>query len=397
MEDKIKSGSTTVDIFNRPSSNSSVSDEAINLDDIITKLTRDHIELLKLDTEESYKTLDKIISKIIRQKNLDKSSEDIIAILKSHIFGYGILDKYVNDKSINNIYINKYNDIWIERGRERTEIEESFESNEALESFTRILQSNLGAELNRDKSIATLDDRARNFRIACAIEPSTQDGPKLTIRTHHNTDSNLNLEKLISTGMLSEIDASFLISEIDNGKNIIFIGKGNAGKTTMLRALLNETNIYRRIMVIEESGELRLTRKNTQAYLVKRNDRGKTIGVSELVEHGLISSIDCYVFSEVRGEEALTFCDTAFSGHQFLTTLHGRYAAEVEERLLINMKKSGTDIPSDILLKMIRKSIDYVVYVENLKLKTISRIDGSEISTIDGAKVSLSTDLKKVN
>jgi Flp pilus assembly CpaF family ATPase len=203
------------------------------------------------------------------------------------------------------------------------------------------------------------------------------------IRKHQNVDENLNLKKLLEYEMLTEMEASFLISEIENGKNVIFSGKGNSGKTTLLRALVNQLSREKRVQVMEESAELKLVKANVIAYLVRRGSRGKTIGMDELINLGLVSSVDIFIFGETRGEEALALYDASFSGHQVLTTLHTSDPNEVPERLLINMKKSGTDIPSEILMSMLQKSIDYIVQMKNLKVESISRVSKDGISIIN--------------
>lgn len=383
-------GSTSVDLFENENKVISSSDKAadlrnhkVNVDLIIEILTKEETDLLKNDDEKSKELLDNKIKKIIRQLKLDQSSEDIISKLKAHIFGYGILEPYIKDETINNIYVNRHDDIWIQKGLKLYEVEESFENEEEVFNFIKIMQSNLGGELNRDKATATLDDPLRNLRIICVIEPIAQNGSVIMIRKHQNIDENLNLKKLLEYEMLSKMEASFLISELEDGKNIIFSGKGNSGKTTLLRALVNHLSREKRVQVMEESAELKLLKANVIAYLVRRGSRGKTIGMAELIELGLKSSIDLFIFGETRGEEALALYDAAFSGHQVLTTLHTSDPSEVPERLLINMKKSGTNIPSEILMSMVQKSIDYIVQMKDLKVESISKVSKDGISIIN--------------
>lgn len=346
----------------------------INIEPIIKELTDNHMELLKLDTDKAHELMEKQIEKIIRSKGMDKSSKEILEKIKSHIFGYGILEKYIKDPEVNNVYINRHDDIWIQKGLYRMKVDECFESPEDVRTYVLIMASNLSGEINRDKPIVTLNDEKRNLRIICAIEPAVQNCPTVVIRKHQDINEKLSLDKLIENEMISQGAADFLIDMIDRGKNIIFCGIGGSGKTTLLRALMNRTSDKKRAMVIEESSELQIMKRNTLAYKIKRNERGNTIGLGDYIEYGLKSSVELFIFGETRGEEAMALYDAAFSGHQVLTTLHTNDSKEVPERLLINMKKSGTDISSDILLSMVTKSIDYIVQMKDLKVESISQV-----------------------
>lgn len=384
-------GKTTVDVFESKEKDitkkeADLKNIKVDVEEIIKILTSEEPNLLKNDDEKSIKLLEIKIKKIIRRLKLDQSSEEVMEILKAHIFGYGMLQPYIDDESVTNISVSRYDDIWIQRGIEKEKLDISFEDEEDMLKFIRIIKSGFNGELNRDNAIATFDDPHRNLRISCAVEPIAQNGSTLVIRKHQKVNENLNLDMLIKGGMLSEIEASFLVSEISNGKNVIFSGKGNSGKTTILRAVLNKLPAELSIQVMEESRELKLTKSNVFAYEVRRNTRGKTIGLGELIEFGLRNSIDMYVFGESRGEEAMTLCDSGYSGHQILTSLHAPGPREVTDRFLINMKKSGTDIPTDVLKSMIHTVIDYVVHMKDLKLESIFSVSEKGVEEVDISK-----------
>lgn len=375
---------TVVDLFNKDNINDTKEkDRKEQIQEIIKSLTKEHMNLLKKDDKESSDKLEKIIDREIRQRGLDKSSAVIIERIKSHIFGYGILEKYIRDPEVNNIFVNDPKDIWIQKGLERTQIDETFEDTQELLSYVKIIESNLSGVINRDNATATFYDMNRNLRIIAAIEPIAQNSPVLFIRTHQDVDNKLSLESLIEAGCVTEEQAEFLVKEIQEGKNVVFAGIGSSGKTTMMRALVNKLSNAKRVQVMEESPELQLSKKNVVAYLVRRNERGKAIGLGDLIEIGLKSSIDLFIFGETRGEEAMALYDAAFSGHQVLTTLHTSSSDEVPERLLINMKKSGTDIPSEILLSMVYKALDYLVQMKDFKIQEISRVSKDGIKPID--------------
>ncbi len=363
---------TTVDIMsNNKQSIPKESDADIFslVSEIVNLLSTEGIALMELDVE----SLERNIERACRKLG-ENPSKELLNLVIAHSVGYGILDKFVTDPSINNVYVNRCDDVWIQSGLNRVKTEVSFSSNDNLQAFIRILQSKLGGEINHDKARETFFDSERNLRIVCVIEPVALDGPTIVIRIHRG-NANYRLNDLIAFGMLTQNQSNFILEKMKKGANLIFSGIGGAGKTTLMRALLEELELERRIMTMEEEAELQLKKSNVLAYLVKRNERGQVVGMKEFIDLGIKSSIDSFVFGENRGEEALALIMAAYSGHQVISTLHTKAIEDVPERLAINMKMSGTDIPIDVLLAMIGRSVDLIVQMEKFKVVDIGVVE----------------------
>lgn len=362
---------TTVDLMvrDKPSNEAKKSMDLFSLvNEIVNVLSSEGVALMNLDNE----TLERHVERVARKLGEDPVA-NLLNLVKAHTVGYGILDKFVTDPTINNVFLNRYDDIWIQSGLKRTKTNVSFNSTENVEAFIRILQSKLGGEINHDKARETFFDPERNLRIVCVIEPVALSGPTIVIRIHRGND-NYTIFDLISLGMLTREQANFILEKIKSGANTVFTGIGGAGKTTLMRAMLEAMPQETRIMTMEEEAELQLKKSNVLAYLVKRNARGQIVGMKEFIDLGIKSSIDSFVFGENRGEEALALIMAAFSGHQVISTLHTKSIKDVPERLAINMKMSGTDIQMDTLLSMIGKSVDLIIQMEQFKVVDIGTV-----------------------
>lgn len=344
---------------------------------IVTALSQAHIIATNLSREE----LENQVARTALNLGY-KMTSALTNLVLAHSVGYGILDEFVINKDVNNVFVNRHNDIWIQKGLKRFKTDLDFGSNENLQSFVRILQSKLGGEINADKARNTFFDPERNLRIVCVIEPVALNGPSLVIRIHRG-DSNFTLEQLIEMGTLTDAEAEFILNNLRRNKNVVFTGIGAAGKTTTMRSALEALEPERRIMTMEEEPELQLKKSNVLAYRVKRNERGQVVGTHEMIELGIKSSIDTFVFGENRGEEAFVLISAAFSGHQIVLTLHTNKIEDVPERLAINMLMSGTKVDFNILLKMIYKSIDVIVLMDRFKVKQIGEVKEGEIHPVN--------------
>lgn len=340
------------------------------IEDLITRLSSDGAAL-NLEGNQ----LQQRVEMIAREVGI-QVTETLLKSIKEHILGYGILEPCLSAEGVNNVYVNRFDDIWIQKGLKRTKTDISFGSVENLRSYIRILKSQLGGEINHDKAEATFFDKKRNLRIVCVIEPVALYSPTIVIRIHRSV-KNFSLAELIELETLSDDQASLLVSALKANKNIIFSGIGGSGKSTLMRSILEEAEEERRIMTIEEEAELQLKKANVVAYNLKKNERGKVIGMAKLIELGLKKGIDTYVLGENRGEEALSIIDAGTSGHQFLTTIHAKNRKDVPKRLVINMKKSGTDIDVSTLSEMITDTVDVIVQMKAFKVEEIWMKEGA--------------------
>lgn len=346
------------------------------VDAIVTSLSNNGIVLTDLSKEDLHVQVERAARKL--GYNM---TDDLTNLVRAHAVGYGILDQFVTNPENNNVFVNKHNDIWIQKGHKRMKVDADFGSVDNLQSFIRILQAKLGGEINADNARATFYDSERNLRIVCVIEPVALNGPSIVIRIHRG-DNNFTVNDLVELNTLSKEQAMYLIMQLKLNRNVYITGIGASGKTTVMRALLDSLEPERRIMTMEEDAELHLKKSNVLAYLVKRNERGQVVGMREFLDVGIKSSIDTFVFGENSGEEAFVLISAGYSGHQIVSTLHTKTLEDVPERLAINMLMSGTKVDFNILVKMVLKTVDVIVLMDKFKIKEIGEVKDGEISPV---------------
>lgn len=356
----------------------------------VFKSTYEVIERIALETIKEHKdliseitlsrapktALEPAIIKIMNRRNykvVDISRKDLVKDVMDHILGYGLLQLYLDREDCSGIFGNGPDNIWAKIGNQVIKTDINFGTVENMKSYIRTtIQANLKGELNEDKALAKLEDPINKLRIICAIEPIAHISPTFVIRKHKGEA--FTIRDLIDMGMLTEELADDLIRYGRAGANIIFCGRGGSGKTTIMRALLEEMFSELRILAMEENAELYLKHPNAIQFLVKRNSRGEVYGIEELSDMGLLMTIDMYVFGEIRGAEAMSFYNGAFAGNICWSTGHSGSARKILRKMMINMKMSGTNLSDEILMDMLYESVNIIVFMDRFTVSEVVEV-----------------------
>ncbi|MBU5676902.1 Flp pilus assembly complex ATPase component TadA [Alkaliphilus sp. MSJ-5] len=354
----------------------SIYDVISRIADEVVKNHKDIIADITL-SKSPKSVLEKLVLKIIANRNYkvaEVNRPDLVKEVIDHILGYGIIQKYIDLPDFNNAYINGPDNVWVKCGNKMERVDVSFGSNENLLSYIQTtIQANLKGEINENKALVKFEDKENKLRIICGISPVTTLSPTIVFRKHR--DDAYSLKELVDIGMLTEEQAEDLVRYAQAGANIMFVGKGGAGKTTLMRAVLEELNKETRILVMEEHPELFLKHPNAIHTLVKRNEHGQIYGIREISDMGLLMSIDAYVYGEIREGEAMTFFNGAFAGNQTFNTAHAGSAKKALRKMMINMKMSGTNLSDEVLLDILYESVNIIVYLDSFTVAEMAEIN----------------------
>jgi len=383
--------STSVDILNRKSNRNIVHkgfNDAVEMSlyEIVEKVTehlfKSHTELLnkvslgKIPERELVIAIEKEIGMNgFKMKNM--SGSELAKEIKKHLLGYGPLDEYIMNEECSNIFLNGPSDVWVQIGRERIRTNLTFGNNDNLNSYIRTIQNALGGSLNSNDALVKFVDEKNRLRIICAIDPISHLNSTVVIRKHRQ--SSFTMHDLLVMGMFNEEIMDLLKRISDRGDvSIMFVGRGGAGKTTLMRAMIElfdfSNGFQKRLLVMEEHPELFLNRPNTQQFLTKR-EKGRSYTIEHFTDYGNLMSIDAYIFGEIRGAEALPFFDGAFAGNITWNTSHSLSADLAIPKMALNMKKAGVDIDISILERQLYESVDLVIHLDLFCINEIAEVD----------------------
>ena len=266
------------------------------------------------------------------------------------------------DESVSEIMGNPDATWWYERdGIVSPETSVQFDSRR-LRTGLEVIANNLGKRLDEDNPLlhAQLPDGSR---IAAVIPPVVRPAPALTIRKF--TSRRYTVDDLIARGTLTQSLADYLSDQIRNGKTILISGGTGTGKTTLLNILAQAIPEQERIVVIEDTAELRIQKPNVLAVECQTDTFKARISFDDLLKSALRWRPDRIILGEVRGTEARTLLDSFNTGHGgSLATIHANSAAKALHRFANLVMRSHAQTTFTDTEAEIGEAVDCVVHIE---------------------------------
>ena len=266
------------------------------------------------------------------------------------------------DESVSEIMGNPDATWWFERdGIIRRDGTIQFDAGR-LRTGLEVIANQLGKRLDEDNPLlhAQLPDGSR---LAAVIPPVVRPAPALTIRKF--TSRRFTVDDLIARGTMTPALADYLSEQISNGKTLLISGGTGTGKTTLLNILAQAIPEDERIVVIEDTSELRIQKPNVLAVECQTDTFKARISFDDLLKSALRWRPDRIILGEVRGIEARTLLDSFNTGHSgSLATIHANSAEKALHRfanLVIRShpQASFTDTEAEIA-----EAVDFVVHIE---------------------------------
>jgi pilus assembly protein CpaF len=331
--------------------------------------------------------VDKLIKEII--KNMEgKLPEDVDRVqlatdVLNEAVGLGPLEELLAQEDITEIMVNKFDEIYIEKGGKLTKSNVVFSSDDAVMSAIERIVSPLGRRI--DESSPLVDARLKDgSRVNAIIPPLALRGPCLTIRKF--SKKKLTDEDMINFGAINENMVKFLKMAVVHRKNIVISGGTGSGKTTLLNVLSNFIPETERIVTVEDAAEIKLGQPHIVSLEARPpNMEGKgAIPIRELVKNCLRMRPDRIVVGECRGGEALDMLQAMNTGHDgSLTTAHANTPRDLIARLEVMVMMSGMELPSKAIRDQVASAVDIVVQQTRFsdgsrKVVNITEITGTE-------------------
>ena len=356
-------------------------------------LTR--IDLEKLDflqDPRSRQSLLAMIHQLLGEQNTplsvverDRMAREVL----DELFGLGPLEPLLQDPTVNDILVNTYNMVYVERAGvlERTTV--AFKDNAHLMHIIDKIVSAVGRRI--DESSPMVDARlADGSRVNVIIPPLAVDGPLLSIRRFGNTP--LTEDDLIANRALTPQMLDVLKSAVRARLNIIVSGGTGAGKTTFLNVLSGFISDRERIVTIEDSAELRLK----QVHVVRLecrppNVEGKgAIRQRELVINALRMRPDRIVLGEVRGEEALDMLQAMNTGHDgSVTTVHANSPRDALSRIETMSLMGDIMLPDKAIRAQIAAAVNIIIQISRMSDGSRRVTHVTEVTGTSGDVISL--------
>jgi type IV secretion system protein VirB11 len=301
---------------------------------------------------------------------------------------------WLQQPDVTDILINAPGEVWVEtlHGPATRQLAPDL-TDTALRRLAAQIAAGAHQGLNREHPLlsATLPDGAR---VQIVAPPATRGAMAIAIRKHVVTDLGLDdyaasgafaTARGVSLAQRSDDDRKlterlrvgdmpgFLRMAVRLRKNIIVSGGTSTGKTTFLNALVKEIPLTERLIMIEDTPEIRLEHPNAVGLVAVRGSLGEAkVNVEDLLQASLRMRPDRILLGELRGPEAYSFLRAVNSGHPgSITTVHADSPRAAVDQIALMVIQAGANLSRSEIVAYVDGVVDVAVQ--------LSRRDGKRV------------------
>ena len=286
------------------------------------------------------------------------------------LFGLGALQRLLDDPSIENIDANGHADVWVTRADgSKHRAPPIADSDDELIDTLRMTAARVGLTERRfDNGSPSLNlqlpDGSRLFAVMAVTSR-----PCVAIRRHRFPK--VFLDDLVGLASIDLALREFLSAAVKARKSFIICGGVDAGKTTLLRAMLNEVGPEERIVTIEDNLELGLDRyPDLHPDVVALEGREENvegegeIDLATLVRWGLRMNPDRVIVGEVRGHEVIPMLNAMSQGNDgSMCTVHANSSLGAFGKLAMYAIQAPERLNLEATNLMVANAINFVVHI----------------------------------
>ncbi len=276
------------------------------------------------------------------------------------VSGFGPLQPYMDDPTIEEIWLNGPDRVYAARGGQRERIALALSDTAVRDLVERMLHATgRRVDLSQPFVDASLPDGSRLHVVITGI---TRRHWAVNIRKF--LPAYRTLAQLVAGGSLPQAAADTLAAAMRSGRSILVSGATQAGKTTLLAALIDACADRQRIVTVEETFELSVEAPDIVALQGRQPSLEGTgeVTLRRLVKEALRMRPDRIVVGEVRDAEALDLLLALNTGVPCAASIHANSAADALVRLAALPLLAGRNIGHDFVVPAIAAGVDLVVH-----------------------------------
>ncbi len=309
-------------------------------EEFVSKLDMSEIEESKQEEAEDLRrkftlSIAKLIQKYFPQSD-EKTRNTLVNYLLQENLGLGKIDLLLKDTNLEEIVINNHIDpVWVYHKKYGW-----LETNIKIMTEARIrhYSTSIGRDVNKEiTALNPLMDAhlLSGDRVNATLSPISTKGNTITIRKF--AEDPWTITKFLESGTISTSAAALIWLGIQNELSIMIAGGTGSGKTSMLNVVSNFLPPNQRIISIEDTRELQLSKHLHWVPLETRlpNPEGKGgVTMLDLLVNSLRMRPDRIIVGEIRRkEEAQVLMEAMHTGHSVYATIHANNAEETITRL----------------------------------------------------------------
>lgn len=301
-------------------------------------------------------------------------NDNLIERTLCEIFGLGLLEQYLKDQEVTDIFIQNKEMVIIKNGKKEY-LGEVFNSIDEVKLIVDRIKNGSGKTV--DQRMPFLNTELYDGSRCSIVIPPVSDKIYICIRVFNCLD--FELEDLIKLGMFDLKIFKVLKDFIKSKKNILIAGSMGSGKTTLLNTMAKLIPKNEFINIIQDVPEIKLHKYPYVRMLTTRpksREVDNEINQDKLVFETLRMKADRIIVGEVRNYMAAYQMLSALNtGHRgSFSTIHADSAYDSLLRLEILALEYKPNISSQVIKKIISRAIDVVLFLEFEKDKDFNVI-----------------------
>ncbi|MET8142004.1 TadA family conjugal transfer-associated ATPase [Sphaerisporangium sp. NPDC005288] len=253
---------------------------------------------------------------------------EVARALRADLIGAGPLEPLLAEPEVTDVLVNGARNVWIDAGDGLRRTSVVFPGDDEVRRLAQRLAAAAGRRL--DDACPYVDARLPGgVRLHAILPPVASDGTCLSLRLPPRRS--FTLEELVPGPGAAAVRA-IVISRLA----FLVTGGTGTGKTTLLSGMLSLAHPGERLILVEDSSELR----PIHPHVVRLETRPANlegaggVGLRDLVRQALRMRPDRLVVGEVRGAEVVDLLAALNTGHDGgCGTLHANNPADVPARL----------------------------------------------------------------
>ncbi len=300
----------------------------------------------------------------LRDKQVLLSRREIEAItnkLQDEMLGFGPLQPLFAEPGLTDVLVNAPDSVFIDAGRGLRRVSITFDSEAQVRALAQRLANQLNARLDEARPYFEARTQA-GWRVHIITPPISGSYTRISVRTP--SEKVWTIQALIDTNTCTDAQAQELIELIESRGSFLVSGATGAGKTTVLSALIGAVAPEERVVIVEDTPELR----PAHPHVIHLHTRAANIegaggvDMSDLVRQSLRMRPDRLVVGEVRGTEVADLLNAFNTGHRGGgTTIHANSAFDSLAR--INLLGLMAGLPARAIREQIGVGLDAVIHV----------------------------------
>ena len=286
---------------------------------------------------------------------------DVVDELVARVAGFGPLQRYLDDPTVEEIWINDPSRVFVARGGRHELTSTILDRGQVAELVERMLKSSgRRIDLSQPFVDAMLPD---GHRLHVVLEGISRGFSAVNIRKFVVRAARLH--DLVELGSLSDQAARFLDASVRAGLNIVVAGGTQAGKTTFLNCLAASIPGEDRVISAEEVYELRFNHPDWVALQTRQLGLEGTgeVRLRDLVKEALRMRPSRVIVGEVRAEECLDLLLALNAGLPGMASLHANSAREALVKMCTLPLLAGENIGARFVVPTVAASVDLVVHL----------------------------------